>query len=346
MLFIGPIAEKYPIIGGCVAKNKILKEYLESSDIKLITIDTYWEKKNIIYTFYHKSVYNLILVIRLVICSLYADDIIMGAQLYRIMNLLEKVGGLSKLILFGIGGMVPELLKENLGEDKVKKIKVIYVESKDMVKRFDKYGVVNAEYLPNFKKIPKKKYENNKIDGNIRKVFYIGKISEEKGIDVLIRALNYINTSEEGKVKFELFLYGPIDCEECNKLLINETSWIYYKGKIDLIQGNSNYDELVNYDIFVFPTRWKGEGFPGVLIDAMYLGKAIIASDFGYNTEIIQDGYNGFIYNNTESDLISKLNFLYENPKLCTEVGNHARQELDKYDVENVLSILDYKKLI
>ncbi|RYE50103.1 MAG: glycosyltransferase, partial [Sphingobacteriales bacterium] len=50
-------------------------------------------------------------------------------------------------------------------------------------------------------------------------------------------------------------------------------------------------DILAVGDIFVLPSLW--EGLPIALLEAMSMGKAIIASDVDGSNEVVKDGYNG-----------------------------------------------------
>ena len=46
----------------------------------------------------------------------------------------------------------------------------------------------------------------------------------------------------------------------------------------------------------IFPTYYVGEGFPGTIIDAFSSGIPDIATDWRYNSEIVQNGKTGYIY--------------------------------------------------
>ena len=45
----------------------------------------------------------------------------------------------------------------------------------------------------------------------------------------------------------------------------------------------------------LFPTHWRGEGFPGVVIDANMAGLPIIATDWNLNRYCIHEGETGFL---------------------------------------------------
>lgn len=52
-------------------------------------------------------------------------------------------------------------------------------------------------------------------------------------------------------------------------------------------------DLLAGADIFALPSLW--EGFPLALLEAMSMGKTVIATAVDGNAELIQDGYNGLL---------------------------------------------------
>jgi glycosyltransferase involved in cell wall biosynthesis len=67
----------------------------------------------------------------------------------------------------------------------------------------------------------------------------------------------------------------------------------------------------------------------------MALNIATVMSPVGVNTEIIQDGENGFLAE-TEDEWVSKLSLLIENPELRKKVSNNGRITVEeKYSVSS-----------
>ncbi len=82
----------------------------------------------------------------------------------------------------------------------------------------------------------------------------------------------------------------------------------------------------------LFPTYWKGEGFPGVIIDAFVAGLPVIATDWNMNTEIIEDGVNGFIIEpKSSAALAEKMQYVMQ-----------SRGELEKIRQNNFTRAKDY----
>lgn len=92
--------------------------------------------------------------------------------------------------------------------------------------------------------------------------------------------------------------------------------------------SQSEVAELSEIDIGIMPLpndEWtKGKcALKGLLY--MSLEQAAVLSDVGVNSEIIQNGVNGFLATSTE-DWVEKLSLLIENPSLRQEMGQKGRQ--------------------
>ncbi|MBA4323258.1 MAG: glycosyl transferase family 1, partial [Odoribacter sp.] len=96
--------------------------------------------------------------------------------------------------------------------------------------------------------------------------------------------------------------------------------------------------DLSYFDIGIMPLpddEWaKGKcGFKG--LQYMALEIPAIMSPVGVNTEIIQDGVNGFLAANTD-EWVEKLSMLIESPALREKLGKAGRQSvLEKYSFES-----------
>ena len=108
-----------------------------------------------------------------------------------------------------------------------------------------------------------------------------------------------------------------------------------FKGDIYPVNPNANeiynskcYKDLSEIDIGIMPLpddEWaKGKcGFKGLQYMAMEIPS--VMSPVGVNTEIINDGVNGFLAS-TEEEWIEKLSLLIESPELRRKFGVKGRQ--------------------
>lgn len=128
-----------------------------------------------------------------------------------------------------------------------------------------------VSYIPNpidTAKLPAPAAESN------NKVMYLGWVIKEKGIEELLEAWEQIYSEKQA---WTLDIVGPIK-EEYKDFLIQKFS---LRG-VNLL-GEKSHDEAMGLmnesDIFVLPSY--SEGCPYVILEAMALGKRIVASDVG-----------------------------------------------------------------
>ncbi len=100
-----------------------------------------------------------------------------------------------------------------------------------------------------------------------------------------------------------------------------------------LFAGKPKLEQLVQYysrsDIFVMPSRQ--EGFGVVFLEAMALGKPVIAGDRGGAPEIVRDGLSGFLINPDDPDeLAQRLVQLLQDEGLRKRMGDSGRQHVEE----------------
>lgn len=245
----------------------------------------------------------------------------------------------KKLWYVVVGGWLPEYLKANPKLlNYCYSIDGIFVESENMRIALLELGLKNIYYMPNFKNLTSvsKDFIDNKEYKNPLKTVMFSRVIEEKGISLAIEAVRKINEMEPGSIFLDV--YGPIGN--------------YYKDEFEILtkenhdcvcyKGTANYDQsteiLKEYSILLFPTFYDGEGFPGTIIDAFASGLPVIASDWKYNKEIINDNTTGFICK--PKDLVSFMECLYKvviDPEILREMGEQCLEEVKKYQCEKVI---------
>jgi len=70
--------------------------------------------------------------------------------------------------------------------------------------------------------------------------------------------------------------------------------------------SSESYVLLADYHVMLFPTYWKGEGFPGVIIDAFVAGLPVIASDWNMNRDIVLEDRTGVLISINDSEALAK----------------------------------------
>ncbi|MFH1233015.1 MAG: glycosyltransferase family 4 protein [Patescibacteria group bacterium] len=171
-------------------------------------------------------------------------------------------------------------------------------------------------------------------------LLYFGRLSEEKGIDILLKAMEKI----EDNIKLKIVGVGP---EEKN-LKIKSVK-LKVKKNIEFIgykYGEELNNLIINAKAIIIPSIGL-ENMPMSMLESMALGKVVIASKIGGISEVIKDGVNGMLFSSGNSDsLATKINQLREinindmEKNAIATIKNFSSEE--HYD--NIINI--YKKLI
>lgn len=250
-------------------------------------------------------------------------------KLTKVISLFDK-SMLENISVFVLGGIFDTYVKQrNEKASLYNRYKVMYVESPRMKTNLDSMGFNNVRAIPNFRTVPAVREFKKLPDGRNLKCAFISKICEDKGVDVILKSDKILKSKG---VDYSVDFYGHIDrgFEEYFLHSVETSSNLFYKGVIKYENENTILDVLKNYDVLLFPTRYHGEGIPGILVEAKLVGVAPIASMWNYNDELVNNGVDGLIMeeNTPErlSDAIIKLinerdylNFLRSNSYMSGE---------------------------
>lgn len=239
-----------------------------------------------------------------------------------------------------IGGWLPNLLAKNkFILYFTKKLNSIHVETNIMKNKLQDLGLNNVYYLPNFKRLTiLKEEEINKSFSEPYKLCTFSRVMKEKGIEDAIEAVIAINKLV-GKEVFNLDIYGQVDDGYIEKFEIIRSKFptsICYKG---IIESEKSVQTIKEYFVLLFPTYYSGEGFAGTLLDALSAGVPVIASDWKYNSEIIEENIEGYIFatNNIE-DFTRVLKDIYLNPRKITSIKINCIKKAKQYEPDLIIS--------
>lgn len=243
-----------------------------------------------------------------------------------------------KIYYIVIGGWLADMLAEKKTLLKVlKSFDGIYVEANSLKEKLELLGFENVYYMPNCREVNQKDFSTKRFAKPLKLCTY-SRVVKEKGILDAIETCRLANEKLGDKI-FELDIYGKIadgfknEFEEC---LSMNRDFVYYKG---IKNADESIDVLKDYFALLFPTFYEGEGFAGTVLDAFVSQTPIIANDWKYNSEIIQNEKNGFIYPYRDLDIASnQLIWLYENENLYMEITNNCKESAQKYSIDSVLN--------
>ncbi|MBN1799624.1 MAG: glycosyltransferase family 4 protein [Spirochaetales bacterium] len=173
-------------------------------------------------------------------------------------------------------------------------------------------------HLPNF--IKPEKYMPA-YDFKERSLVYFGRLSREKGLAGLIRAVKDLD------ITLKIIGDGPLRQELESEVKQNKLTNIIFTG---YKEGQALEQEIRKSMFVVLPSQWY-ENNPRTVIEAFALGKPVVGSRIGGIPELVKHGERGltFIPGNVE-DQKAKINYLLNNPKQVGEMGKKARKFVER----------------
>jgi len=194
----------------------------------------------------------------------------------------------------------------------------IFIPSSFVKKTFLEYSIsenklIQIPYgvdLSNFRQIPK--------NDNIFRIIFAGTVCIRKGIQYLLQAFKDLNLKNS-----ELVLIGNVSDDIKNVLLKYNDLNI----KIKYIPHFELYKEYSQGSVFVLPSI--EEGLARVIPEAMACGLPVICTTNTGGKDVVRDGIDGFIIPIRDVEkLKEKILYLYENPEICKQMGQNAKERV------------------
>jgi glycosyltransferase involved in cell wall biosynthesis len=336
VIFVGWISKgSIPVVGETVKNQYIIEELRKYCEV--IELDFYQKNKHpwiylqAIWAFMRYPHASIIL-------STSAKNV------YAMLKLLKGLGVKRHIIHWVVGGAFPQLVKEGrFKADVFNYVSMNLVQCRDMIDQLKEAGVNNGKYVSNFKRIDyypdfEQSLRLRSQEKVIRFVF-LSRVHPAKGCDYIVYAVKSLNNSGY-RDRFIVDFYGKFDESYQKEFLksIENVENISYKGMLNLKEPKG-YDVLSSYHAMLFPTFHPSEGFAGIFIDAFIAGLPVLASDWAYNAECIENGKTGIIF--PTHDVAALKHTIKEciDGKIDLEVmAKNARAEASKYEAHNVLN--------
>ena len=173
-----------------------------------------------------------------------------------------------------------------------------------------------------------------------RYITSIGRPSYQKNPLFMVEVAHGIHLKHPD-IKFYLLgvgFYSPM-LEEMKKLIhqydMDDTfyllPWLSHEETLKYVKGSMLYFMTSLY-----------EGLPISVIEAMSLGKTIVASDVLGNKDCVKDGYNGYLLPLKEEVFVEKMNDLIENDEKRKEMEKNSRSYFESdFFIDNRIKALE-----
>lgn len=194
-----------------------------------------------------------------------------------------------------------------------------------------------VRYIPNYVDC-EKFYPDVKKDKSIFTVLFPRRLAQVRGLSLAQEVsskflFRYPNT--------EFYFVGSGDnTTESQIKKWTENSIRVRYSKVDMDEMPKIYHQA---DVVIVPSL-ACEGTSLSVLEALACGKIVIASMVGGITDILVDGYNGFLIKPTVDDLYHKLSGVYNGMKYLSKVGVRARNTALSFSKERWEA--SWKKLI
>ncbi|MBE9463046.1 glycosyltransferase family 4 protein [Dyadobacter subterraneus] len=169
-----------------------------------------------------------------------------------------------------------------------------------------------------------------------RNFVYVGRLAEEKNLDLLIRAFIAAIENNKNSSDWKLLFVGDGPSKE----KLKEISGAYADiGTIEFAGGHPWYKVpawLAKSDVLILPS--KSEPWGLVVNEAMVCGMPVIVSEkCGCAEDLVSNGINGFLFNpESQSELETALKFFLDHPDKIDFMGKESLKIIQPFSSKTV----------
>ncbi|MGY4758875.1 glycosyltransferase [Paenibacillus caseinilyticus] len=178
-----------------------------------------------------------------------------------------------------------------------------------------------------------RKQDYSRTAANSIRLVNVARITHrKKGQDLLIRAVK--ECKDRGLNVSCSFVGGVYDYDrESFDYLTGLVNQLGLQEEIRFLGNRQDVNRLLaDYDVFVLPSRFEGLGL--VVLEAMAAGVPVIASNIDGPAELVQDGVNGYLFeNDNASSLADKILQAAGNPQEVERMAERALEISRNFDI-------------
>ncbi len=169
-------------------------------------------------------------------------------------------------------------------------------------------------------------------DTQKQRILYVGRLSPEKGPDILIEAFRLLTTQTSNSAR--LLLVGKGQMSQFLERRVRD-----YRLE-DLAEFVGSVSDVQPYlqaaDLFVLPSR--AEGLSVALLEAMACGLPVVATAVSGTVDVIHDGVNGLLVEPEDPEVLAQaIKRLLDDPEFARRLGREARSTVEeKYSLQLV----------
>ncbi len=160
----------------------------------------------------------------------------------------------------------------------------------------------------------------------VKQFVYVGQIKRDKGVFELLKSFARLRCSDP---EVQLDYYGPLfDGITADQL--NQDGARYH----GVLEPGQVYNVLMHSDAMVLPTYYVGEGYPGVIIEALMTGTLVITTRWKAIPEIVDESSAILIEPRSQEALYQAMLSLTKNLKFANKLRYGALEKSVDYTIE------------
>ena len=128
-----------------------------------------------------------------------------------------------------------------------------------------------------------------------------------------------------------MVIAGEGDREKLKKIA-RETGVLKNVLFLGFVPEENKFELIACFNVFVFPTRWRLEGFGIILLEVMQMGIPIIGSNFGPVPEVVGDA--GIIVDPYAESIANAVVKIYKNAGLRNKLSKKSVFRVKYFDIK------------
>jgi glycosyltransferase involved in cell wall biosynthesis len=149
-------------------------------------------------------------------------------------------------------------------------------------------------------------------------ILYTGRLSPEKGVQDVLEAARTLSD-----LPVRIVGIGP---QEPILRAFVEQHRLSHVQFLGFLVGHALISQMARASVIVVPSRWW-ENYPMVVLEAMLLGKPVIASQMGGIPEMVKDGERGLLFEaGNVAELREKIQWVAQHPVEACQMGERAKK--------------------
>ena len=231
----------------------------------------------------------------------------------------------DKYLMFYHHGAMRHVYHDKIAYKKCEKIIAVSEHQAEALRKFNPRYSSKVTAIPNLIDVAGIREKSlaltrEQFDTTKFNIVSVGRVSHEKGMDLAVKACAELVTEGNDNIRWWIVGDGPAMQEV--KKMIKELHMEEYVITVGM-QKNP-YPYIRQADLYVQPSRFEAFGL--TILEAMILGKAVLATDTMGAHEIINDGKNGQICDVTGQEMARQIKELILDLKKLAKLERAVRK--------------------